>query len=121
MYKMYAIVSMAAVKKTNGVRGKMTAQAGHAFLHAFWDAERRFVADARGYRNSEHATKITLCVDTDQELLALCAAYNAVCGTSLVTDAGFTVFNEPTITCLGIGPIHSDKVGQDLKDLKLFC
>ena len=121
MYKLYAIVSMEAVKKTNGVRGKMTAQTGHAFLHAFWDAEQRFVADARGYRNSEHATKITLCVDTDQQLQELCAAYNAVCGTSLVTDAGFTVFSESTITCLGIGPIHSDKVGQDLKDLKLFC
>jgi len=121
MYKMYAIVSKEAVKKTNGVRGKMTSQTGHAFLHAFWDASTRYPNAANAYQSSEHAVKITLCVDTDQQLLTLLAAYSAVCGTSLVTDQGFTVFKEPTVTCLGIGPIHQDEVGQDLKDLKLFC
>lgn len=115
----------------NGIRGKMCAQAGHAYLHAFWDAERRFpsyygglggdcISDVDHYKNSDHAYKITLIVDTVDELKALQEAYKNVCGTSLVTDAGFTVFNEPTTTCLGIGPIREDNIGEDLKALKTF-
>jgi len=114
----------------NGIRGKMCAQAGHAYLHAFWDSVERFPgqhgfsndepSDAERYQNSDHAYKITLIVDTVDELKALQEAYKNVCGTSLVTDAGFTVFNEPTITCLGLGPIAEDNIGEDLKALKTF-
>ena len=114
----------------NGIRGKMCAQAGHAYLHAFWDSVERFPgqhgysrdepSDAECYQNSDHAYKITLIVDTVDELKALQEAYRNVCGTSLVTDAGFTVFNEPTITCLGLGPIAEDNIGEDLKALKTF-
>ena len=135
----------------NGIRGKMATQAGHAYLHAFWDAEAAYPgpwwdennitdADAENiaryaitvkkrqqalaYRNRDgdgHAYKITLVVDTVDELKALQEAYKNVCGTALVTDAGFTVFNEPTTTCLGLGPLSEDMIGEDLKALKLFC
>lgn len=120
MYKMYTIMCKTAVTKMNGIRGKMITQGGHAYLHAFWDAEKRFPAAARGYQNSQHARKITLVVDTQQQLEALLGAYKDVCGVSLVEDAGFTVFKEPTVTCLGIGPIHEDQVQDDLRTLKLF-
>ena len=70
--------------------------------------------------NSKHAYKIALIVDTVEELIELQKRYKDVCGTSLVKDAGFTVFNEPTITCLGLGPISVDNIGRDLKSLKLF-
>ena len=46
--------------------------------------------------------------------------YKDICGTSLVTDAGFTVFNKPTTTCLGLGPISEDNIGDDIKLLKTF-
>jgi len=59
-------------------------------------------------------------VDTVDELKALEAAYKDVCGTALIKDAGFTVFDEPTVTCLGIGPIREDLIQDDLKKLKLF-
>lgn len=127
--KMYAIFAKESVQKMNGIRGKMCTQAGHAYLHAFWDAkfgsgdiliaaQKEHQADA--YMNSERAYKITLIVDTVEELKALQEKYKDVCGTSLVTDAGFTVFNEPTTTCLGIGPISEDNIGDDLKTLKTF-
>lgn len=135
-YKMYAIFAKESVQKMNGIRGKMCTQAGHAYLHAFWDANyaanvepftteevliaNRKVEQAQAYYNSDHAYKITLIVDTVDELKALQEAYKNVCGTALVTDAGFTVFNEPTTTCLGIGPIREDKIGEDLKALKTF-
>ena len=135
-HKMYCIFAKENILKMNGVRGKMCTQAGHAYLHAFWDAtilNARHTAIAKpevfakkqeqaiAYANSDHAYKITLIVDTVDELKALQEAYLTVCGTALVTDAGFTVFTEPTTTCLGIGPIREDNIGDDLKALKTFC
>ena len=134
-YKMYCIFAAESVKKMNGVRGKLASMSGHAYLHAFWDAtipnanhttisEPNILAkkqeQALAYAHGDHAYKITLIVDTVDELKALQEAYRNVCGTALVTDAGFTVFNEPTTTCLGIGPIQEDKIGEDLKALKTF-
>ena len=134
-YKLYCIFAKESIDKMKGVRGKMCTQAGHAYLHAFWDAMDGFDApdfhvqsakrqQAHAYKTREgdgHAYKITLIVDTVDELKALQERYKNVCGTSLVTDAGFTVFEEPTTTCLGLGPISEDNIGDDLKALKTFC
>lgn len=142
-HKIYIIFAMESVAKMNGIRGKMCTQAGHAVLHTVWDAtsdlptvhfadsEEIFTKEedkiafrkhqqAVAYKNSNHAYKITLIVDTVDELKALQEKYKNICGTSLVTDAGFTVFNEPTTTCLGLGPISEDNIGDDLKALKTF-
>lgn len=120
MYKMYAVMCMEAVQKMNGIRGKMISQGGHAYLHASWDSEKRFPQNLKAYQDSDHAVKITLRVDTESELISLMDAYQNKCGVSLVKDAGFTVFKEPTVTCLGIGPIKEEDIGEDLKGLKLF-
>lgn len=116
--KMYCIFSKEALAKMNGIRGKLAAQAGHAYLHSWWDASARFPKDTQAYLSSGHARKITLVVDTDAELRALEATYRKLCGVSLVVDAGFTVFDGPTVTCLGIGPISEGRVGDDLRELK---
>ena len=122
--KMYCIFARESVEKMNGIRGKMCTQAGHAYLHAFWDAiDYKSVEktnQALAYKGSDRAYKITLIVDTVDELRAIQEKYKDICGTSLVTDAGFTVFNEPTTTCLGLGPISEDNIGDDLKALKTF-
>ena len=126
--KMYCIFALESVKKMNGIRGKMCTQAGHAYLHAFWDATKIYDPkeinpkrdQAIAYMNSERAYKITLVVDTVDELKALQEKYRDICGTSLVTDAGFTVFNERTTTCLGLGPIAEENIGDDIKALKTF-
>lgn len=117
---MYCIFAKESVQKMNGIRGKMCTQAGHAYLHACWASERRFPEYVNAYKDSQRAKKITLVVESVEELKALQAAYIDVCGTSLVTDAGLTVFKEPTTTCLGIGPLPEDKIGADLKALKTF-
>ena len=75
---------------------------------------------AISYETSERAYKITLVVDTVDELKALQDKYKDICGTSLVTDAGYTVFNEPTTTGLGLGPIAEENIGDDIKSLKTF-
>ena len=120
MYQIYDVMCLEAIKKMNGIRGKMITQGGHGILHSFWDAEKRFPEDAQAYKDGDHARKITVYVESEKELFTLLEAYKDVCGVSLVKDAGFTVFKEPTITCLGIGPIHKDKIGEDLRSLKLF-
>lgn len=121
--KMYCIVSREALKAMNGNRGKLASQAGHAYLHAYWDAESEFgplSEVVRDYRLSGKATKVCLVVETTDELRALESTYRRVCGVSLVTDAGLTCFDGPTTTCLGIGPIRDEDVCDDLKALKVL-
>lgn len=117
---MYIVVSMEAVAKMKGIRGKMMVQAGHAIQVADWDSEARFPELREKYKNSDHIRKITVKVDTDEELLKLVSAYKQKCGVSVIKDAGFTVFDEPTLTCIGIGPIHQNNIGDDLSSLRLF-
>ena len=127
--KMYCIFAKDSVVKMNGNRGKLAAMAGHAFLHAAWDAMYRPEAtkadehirqQLMDYRDSDHAYKIALVVDRVADLEILEKAYRSQCGVSLVRDAGFTVFDGPTVVCLGIGPISEDRIGDDIKALKLF-
>jgi len=119
-HKMYCIFAKESVKKMNGIRGKMCTQAGHAYVHTLLQAQQDWPEHVQAYLDSGHAYKITLIVDTVAQLEALQKAYVNQCGTKLVTDKGFTVFTEPTTTCLGIGPISEDLVGDDLQNLKTF-
>jgi len=118
--KLYCVVARESLKKMNGIRGKMMTQAGHGYVHAIWDSYDRFPEMVEKYRQSERAFKITLAVDTVEELQALHDKYQPICGVSLVTDCGLTVFKEPTTTCLGIGPIESSMVGKDISSLPLL-
>lgn len=131
-YKLYCIFAKESVDKMSGNRGKLAAQAGHAYLHAYWDATSGDLGrsnsahelisfQANAYKRSDHAYKIALVVDTVDELKVLQEKYKNICGTALITDAGFTVFNEPTTTCLGLGPISEENIGDDLKAIKTFC
>ena len=100
-HKMYCIFAQESLDKMKGLRGKLSSMAGHAFLHAFWDATaypRTCVKNtvnapfqqAVDYQLSGCAAKITLVVDTVEELKALQESYKGICGTSLVTDQGRT-------------------------------
>ena len=117
---MYCIFAQEAIVKMKGIRGKMCAQAGHAFVHCNWIAAKQFPDQLEAYMNSDHAYKIVLITETVEQLKELQKAYENKCATRLITDKGFTVFDEPTTTCLGIGPIQEDLIGPDIKTLKLF-
>lgn len=119
-YKMYLVFATESVLKMKGNSGKLAAMAGHGFLHANWDSDARFPEHVKGYRDSEHAFKIALKVDTVAELETLLEEYKSICGVSLVKDKGFTVFEEPTIVCLGIGPLPEILIGETLKSLPLM-
>jgi peptidyl-tRNA hydrolase len=124
--KMYCVFAMDSIQKMGGVRGKLGTQAGHAYLHAFWDSVDRFSGDALAYQESQMAFKITLVVPTTEDLDKLHDHYKDICGVSLVVDAGRTVFkNEdgtprPTKTCLGIGPLRDSEKDEVLAGLPLL-
>jgi peptidyl-tRNA hydrolase len=117
--KLYTIFSAEAIEKMNGARGKMVAQGGHAFVGALLDSMRRFPKDAKAYMESGGVAKIAL-IAPEAELHQLLAAYKSVCGVDMIVDAAHTVFKEPTLTCLGLGPINVKHIGADLKAIKIF-
>jgi peptidyl-tRNA hydrolase len=116
--RLYAIINREALKAAGGSRGKMMAQAGHAFLHAYWDAEARFPERARAYRDGL-AKKIVLEAENEDVLRALAARVDGV-GFTLVTDAALTVFKTPTVTALGLGPIDKAELPEWLAALPVL-
>lgn len=116
--KMYCITSKESLNRMKGIRGKMMSQSGHAFLHAFWDAQKRFPEQAHTYQHSMMATKITLVVDTDEKLLAIFDKYKEKMGATCVIDAGLTVTKGPTLTCIGLGPVYPSFFDEDVSSLK---
>lgn len=115
--KIYCIVSRQAWAKAKGVPGKMVAQGGHAFVGAITDALKRFPERAQEYIDSAATPKITLMAD-DDVLRELNKRYKGNFGTAIITDAGRTVFDGPTLTCVGIGPILPSEREEILANLR---
>lgn len=121
--RLYAIINREALAACEAVgnRGKMMAQAGHAFLHAWWDAEERFPEAAKHYRHSQLAVKILLKGENAAQLEDFYGRIKDQFGATLVKDAGRTIFKEPTVTFLGIGPISKEEAPEWLQQLKPFA
>lgn len=117
--KIYCIVSRQAWAKAKGVPGKMVAQGGHAFCGALVDAMKRFPERFKEYDESAHHPKITIMAD-DDELRELHKRYKQKFGTAIITDAGRTVFDGPTLTCVGIGPILPSEREELLAGLRVW-
>ena len=127
-YVMYCVFSKEAIKAMGGNRGKLASMAGHAYLHSFWDAQKdamkykQSLITASLYKTSGLAKKVTLVVDTTEELMTI---YDTIkddmsFGKTLVVDRGLTVFNEPTTVCIGVGPVQKDNVPEVLRTLKVL-
>jgi len=115
--KLYCIVSRQAWKIAKTVPGKFVAQGGHAFCDALDDATIRFPGRAADYRNSEGRPKITLMAD-DEVLRELFKKYKPNFGAAMIIDAGRTVFDGPTLTVVGIGPILPSEREEILSGLR---
>ena len=118
--KMYCIFACESIEKMGGNRGKLAAQAGHAFVGAYQGAAVNFKRRLRDYGPETGEPKIVLVADTVDDLLSLRDAYVHKHPLCYVTDAARTVFVEPTVTCIAIGPISDDDVGADIKSLKVL-
>jgi PTH2 family peptidyl-tRNA hydrolase len=118
-------------KMEKGCRtGKYCAQASHASLGAILS-----LADNQGDQLIiplsdpfvrewllGRFTKITVYVETDEELIAIYnAAREAEIPTALIKDAGLTEFNGvPTLTAVGVGPDNEELINKITGHLPLF-
>jgi PTH2 family peptidyl-tRNA hydrolase len=65
--------------------------------------------------------KIVLYVKSEEKLLNVYKKLKeAGFIVSLIKDAGLTVFNEPTITCFGVEPLHHSVINPYVKKLQLL-
>ena|SRR3989338_3050256 len=98
-------------------KGKLAAQCGHAFVECVLRSDKDKVKKWR----DEGMMKVVLKVADLKEL----RKYNQIAKdqglvTALITDAGHTVVEPGTITCLGIGPDDDKKIDAVVHELKLL-
>jgi peptidyl-tRNA hydrolase, PTH2 family len=98
-------------------KGKACAQAAHASVEAVLKSDTEMVND---WRNQGMA-KIVLKVKDERELVEFFQkAKDEGLVASLITDAGHTVVEPGTKTCVGIGPDKEEVIDKLSKDLQLL-
>jgi PTH2 family peptidyl-tRNA hydrolase len=97
-------------------RGKLAAQVAHASVAALLETQ----ADARRAWLQSGMPKVVLRCESEQELLALeAAAERGGLPNALIRDAGHTVLDPGTVTCLGLGPAKIEAIDALTGELKL--
>jgi len=97
-------------------RGKLAAQVGHAAVSAFLGAN----PDSQQKWLDEGMPKVVLRAASEEQLLDLHhKARTAGISSYLVRDAGHTVIDPGTATCVGIGPAESEELEPITGELKL--
>ncbi len=117
-------------KDLNMSKGKMVTQGAHASIafltnkmkdnlsnpEALW-----WVNLSQAEKEWVYGTFFKVCVGVDSEKELLDIGYNAVMlGLSVKYIEETTGFDEPTFTCLAIGPDYSSKIDPVTKHLKLL-
>ncbi|OIO26666.1 aminoacyl-tRNA hydrolase [Candidatus Micrarchaeota archaeon CG_4_10_14_0_2_um_filter_55_9] len=98
-------------------KGKLVAQAGHAFLEAYKKADGKTVKEWE----ATGCEKVAVRVSGEKELLALRdEARRLKLPNALVRDAGHTQIPAGSITALAIGPAKEEEVDRITGDLKLL-
>jgi peptidyl-tRNA hydrolase len=102
--------------------GKITSQAGHAYLGAFLEAQvkRPFIAEQ--YAAESPGTKVCLRASGQQLFRAKQLLEEAGLPCYLVIDSGCANFfnGEPTPTALGFGPATEDELPKYIQRLQLL-
>ena len=97
-------------------KGKLAIQVAHASLDAASKSDKEIGEKWK----SQGAKKVALKVSDDKELFKYMSMLeNEGIKVSLIKDAGHTVVEPGTITCLGAGPDSEDKIEKITGKLKL--
>ena len=97
-------------------KGKMSVQVAHASLDAAMKADKKVLQEWK----KEGAKKIVLSVADEKELFNYeQQAEDAGLKTALIKDAGHTVVEPGTVTCLGVGPDLEEKIDKVTGKLKM--
>lgn len=123
-------------KDLNMRKGKMAAQAAHASMKIF--LENSYISNFNKAINADEIlcipisktmkewilgdyTKIVVGCNSKKELINYYeAAKTHKLPCSLIKDAGYTEFDEPTYTAVAIGPADADKIDKITGHLKLL-
>ena len=98
-------------------KGKLASQVGHAAVDATLKSDKKIVDAWR----HEGAGKIVLKVKDEKEIFNYKQmAEDIGLKTALIKDAGHTVVEPGTITCLGIGPDLKEKIDRITGKLKMM-
>lgn len=98
-------------------KGKLASQASHASLEAALKSNKKMLEEWR----SEGGKKVVLKVNGEDELLKYKNMADDVgIKTALISDAGHTVVEPGTVTCLGIGPDDESKIDRITGKLKMI-
>ena len=98
-------------------KGKMSAQSSHASVDTILKSDKKII----DLWKKEGGKKIVLKVKDEQELFKYKEmAEDIGLKTALITDAGHTVLEPGTITCLGIGPDLEEKIDKVSGKLKMM-
>lgn len=97
-------------------KGKLAVQVGHASVDALLKSNKDYINQWR----SEGMKKVVLKVADEKELLKFkdMAEDNGLVA-ALIIDAGKTVVEPGTITCLGIGPDKEERIDKLTGKLKM--
>ncbi len=98
-------------------KGKLAAQAAHASVETVLKSAEKAVKTWR----KQGMPKIVLKIKDEKELLKYFQmAKDAGLVAALITDAGHTVVEPGTNTCVGIGPDEEEKIDKITRDLALL-
>ena len=101
-------------------KGKMSAQAGHACVESVLITLKRDKDKVSQWRK-EGQKKVILKVADEKELLSyLQRAKDNDLVTAMITDAGRTIVEPGTRTCIGIGPDVEEEIDLITGDLKII-
>lgn len=100
-------------------KGKMAAQAAHACVESVLLTLKRDKEKVQNWRQ-KGMKKIVLKVETEKDLLKIMQeAKDMGLITALITDAGRTIVEPGTRTCIGIGPDKEEEIDQITGQLKM--
>ena len=119
-YRMYIVVR----EDLQMPAGKAMGQTAHAAEGTLVASIKKDPLTAECYMNSFGRKKIVLGIKSLDKLMKLQECCNSLdVPNHLVTDSARTVFTEPTVTCLGIGPVspeQQDQLKTAFKRLQLY-
>jgi peptidyl-tRNA hydrolase, PTH2 family len=97
-------------------RGKLAAQVAHASLESVSKSDKKLVEAWR----KQGGKKVVLKVVDENELFKYMSLLeNEGIKVALIKDAGHTVVEPGTITCLGVGPDSEEKIDKVTGKLKM--
>ena len=98
-------------------KGKLAVQVAHASLDVASKSDKKIVEKWK----NQGGKKVVLKVADEKELLKyMSMAENEGLKVALIKDAGHTVVEPGTITCLGIGPDIEEKIDKITGKLKMM-